>query len=156
MIQSFKSAYYYTVAATKTNFSLVVPNVVKRRKEWSIIWHIFIPYFYTVFPAVHISKVHKQGEHIPQLRTFHTTIPIHKQQLILILCHLACHCYLCRYGRVKCSDVVECALLVCVPCQPMHPSIHPSLHFVDFFKKIILNFLFLLFFVMRYCPRTCG
>ena len=46
------------------------------------------------------------------------------------------HYYLCRDGWVKCSSDVECALLVCVLCQPVHPvhpSIHPSLHLVDFF-----------------------
>ena len=54
-------------------------------------------------------------------------------QWILILCHLACHCYLCRDGCVKCSNVVECARLVCVLSQPVPPSIHPSLHLADFF-----------------------
>ena len=45
------------------------------------------------------------------------------------------HCYLCRDGCcVKCSNVVECALLV---CQPVLPSIHPSLHF---FLEFFLNF----------------
>ena len=120
MIQSFKSTYYYTVAATNTNFALVVPNVVKRRKEWSIIRHIFIPYFYTVFLAVHIST---QTRRAHSTTKFHTTIPIHKQQLILILCHLACHCYLCRDGRVKCSNVVE--LFVYLVSQCIHPSTHP-------------------------------
>ena len=43
------------------------------------------------------------------------------------------HCYLCRDGCVECSNVVECALLVCALCQPVPPSIHPSLHLVDLF-----------------------
>ena len=37
----------------------------------------------------------------------------------MILCHLECHCYFCRDGCVKCSNGVECALLVCVLCQPV-------------------------------------
>ena len=57
------------------------------------------------------DKVHKQGEHIPQ-HLFVSIIIIKKASLhkwILILCHLACHCYLCRDGCVKCRNVVECA-----------------------------------------------
>ena len=67
----------------------------------------------------------------------------------LILCHLACHCYLCRDGCVKCSSVVKCALLVCV------------LRFNKFLLQIFLNFLFLLYTVppmhlQWMChPRTC-
>ena len=43
---------------------------------------------------------------------------------------------------VKCSkfhieiNVVECALLVCVLCQPVPPSIHPSLHLIDSFRNL--------------------
>ena len=43
------------------------------------------------------------------------------------------HCYLCRDGCIKCSNVVECALLVYLLCQPVHLSIYPSLYLVDFF-----------------------
>ena len=37
---------------------------------------------------------------------------------------------------VKCSNVVECALLVCVLCQPVPPSIHPSLNLIDSFRNL--------------------
>ena len=63
----------------------------------------------------------------------HFTQPsLHKQ----LLCHLACHCYLCRDGCVKYSNVVECGL-VCALCQPV-PFIQPSLQLAEIF----LNFLY--------------
>ena len=43
---------------------------------------------------------------------------------------------------MKCSgNVAECALLVCVLSQPVPPSIHPSLHLVEYLLEIFLNFL---------------
>ena len=43
---------------------------------------------------------------------------------------------------MKCSNVVECALLVCVLCQPCSASIQLSLHLVDFFLKLLVSALF--------------
>ena len=43
-----------------------------------------------------------------------------------------------RDGCVKCSDVVECALLVCVLCQPVPPPSHPYI-WSRFFLEIIYN-----------------
>ena len=90
------------------------------------------------------------------MRAHSTTLLLsHKHPYIssLILCHLACDCYLCRDGCVKCSNVVECTLFVCVLCQPVPPTI-PT--FGRLLLEIFLNFLFLLFFVMQCRPRTCG
>ena len=41
------------------------------------------------------------------------------------------HRYLCRDSYVKCSNVVECIILVCVLCQPVPPSSHASVYMVD-------------------------
>ena len=46
------------------------------------------------------------------------------------------HCYLCRDSCVKCSNVVECALLVCVLCQPIPPSSTHPYNFGQFLLKI--------------------
>ena len=46
------------------------------------------------------------------------------------------HCYLCRDSCVKCSNAVECALIVCVLWQPCSASIQPFVHLLDFIKKI--------------------
>ena len=50
-------------------------------------------------------------------------------------CITIIHCYLCRDSCVKCSLVVECALIVCVLCQPVHPSSHSYIyiHLENFF-----------------------
>ena len=56
-----------------------------------------------------------------------------------------CHCYIiCRDGCVKCTNVVEYAVLVCVLWQPVPPSIHPSIHY---FGRFLLE--------VGFRPRTC-
>ena len=57
---------------------------------------------------------------------------------------------------MKCSNVVECALLVCVLCQPVPPSIHPSLHLYGRFLLEIFLIPCFCFFVMWCRPHTCG
>ena len=79
------------------------------------------------------DKVHRQGEHIPQ----HYYI-LHNHQSLNNL-----HCYLCRDGSVKCSSDEDCALLVCVLCQPVLPSNSPYIWY-RFFVRNLYNFLFLL------------
>ena len=53
------------------------------------------------------------------MATLHTAIPI---QRILVLCQMACHCYLCKDSCVKWSHVVECHchLLVYVYFVSLH------------------------------------
>ena len=60
-----------------------------------------------------------------------------------------CHCYLYRDGCVKCSNVVEYALLDCALCHSVPPSSHPYIWKVFF--EIFDDFLFLLF--LSYCSK---
>ena len=43
--------------------------------------------------------------------------------------------------RTKGSDVVECAILVCVLCQPVPPSSHPYIgrFLLEIFYKFLMN-----------------
>ena len=71
------------------------------------------------------DKVNKQGEHIPQ----HLTQPslyVSRSDTLRGTITIS--------TAMRCSNVMECALLVCLLCQPVHPSTH-SLHFVDFSLK---------------------
>ena len=80
--------------------------------------------------ALLADKVHKQ-------RAFHTTIPT-----LAVTCMLGGINYTyvgtCMLDGINYTYVgiwlyvVECALLVCVLCQPVPPYIQPSLHLVDF------------------------
>ena len=63
------------------------------------------------------DKVHRQGGHNPH----HCYI---SQNHPYISSNAS---YLGIDGCVKCSNVVECALLVCVLCQPVSLSSHASL-----------------------------
>ena len=49
--------------------------------------------------------------------------------------------YVGMHGCVKYSNVVEYALLVCVLCQPVPLSIHPSLHFLEQYFRNAINLL---------------
>ena len=86
-----------------------------------------------------LTKYTNKKSTFHNIATFHTAIPTQVAVDIDIVPWPPIICYSCRDGCVKCSNVVENALLVCILCQPVHtpPSIHPSLHLVlrHFFLK---------------------
>ena len=55
----------------------------------------------------------------------------------LILCQLACHCYLYRNGCVKCSNVGG-VYTPCLSTLSVSACIQPFLHSIDFFHNKFL------------------
>ena len=74
------------------------------------------------------DNVHKQREHIPQHCYISHNHPYVSSSDTLVN-------RMCRDGCVKCSNVVGCALLVCVLCQPV--TVASSCHSYACYKFFI-------------------
>ena len=66
------------------------------------------------------DKVHKQEEHIPEHCYISHNHPYINSRVLIL-----CHCFLCRDGCVKCSNVVEYVLSLFVLSAKVPPSSHP-------------------------------
>ena len=94
-----------------------------------------------------LTKYTNKENTFQDVATFHTTIPTYVAVNIDIL-PTSVSLYLCRDGCVKGSNVVECALLVCVLCQPVPPTGHP------YFCRFLLECLYVSKFVMQCRPHA--
>ena len=147
MIQSLKSAY---IAATKTVClsGLKCSETEKRTVNNTAHFHPIFLYISYFLWYILVRYTNKEST-FHNITTYHTTIPIHKQQWILILCHLHSVSLLLMQGWL-------CEMQCCGMCSPClctlsaSASIHPPIPtFRRFLQENLFKFLVFCSFLLR-------